>query len=154
MTQDTQYIGDKLQALVKTKELKQYSLAKEMGITFTHFSKKVGNKDNFSPDQIKKAAAFLGVKSSFLYDEARVYNIGDEIPPDAIAQPATESADSANAFFDLIAHRVRAETKHETELMRETLARMEAMMKEQFAALSTKVEALSDENAGDHDPDN
>ena len=82
-----QYIGEKIQELLKEKDLKQQALAKEMNYRPQHLSKKIGLKLSFSEQKVLIAAKFLGVTPEYLRNESMPYFQGQPIPEDAIVKP-------------------------------------------------------------------
>lgn len=130
------HISIKIQNLLKTKDLKQKALAKAMEIGERHLSKKIGWEMDFSQPQIVAAAAFLGVTESFLKDESRPFNLGDEIPSDAVAEIAQEPAgpepppDPSDAAT-ILARTQEAMVSKVPDMVRDIVrAEMEKMMEE------------------------
>lgn len=133
-----QYIGIKIQNLLKHKDLKQQALATLLGIGPQHLSKKIGEQSKFSSSQVVIAAKFLGVTPDYLKDEKRPFNEGDEIPPDAIAQPTpitttTDLADLARMMERQVADIAKSENdriKNEVEVLKESNKQLAQMLRD------------------------
>lgn len=81
-----QHISEKIQNLLEAKRLNQYDLATATSYDWRHLSRKLGERKSWSLQKTRLAAEFLGVTAEFLRNESQVFNIGDEIPIEAIAR--------------------------------------------------------------------
>ena len=162
-----QHISDKIQSLLKSKDLKQQALAKAMDYEPHHLSKKFRLKSAIPPNKLSIAATFLGVTETYLRDTTRPFHPGDEIPPDAIATPPTpihsttpsDLAEMVRIFERQAADIARSDNermKIEIASLRQSDKEMAQVMKEalgKLAYIAEIVRELKDERDGGHDPD-
>lgn len=149
-----QYIGLKIQLLLKHKDLKQQALATLLGIGPQHLSKKIGEEAKFSSSQVVTAAKFLGVTPEYLKDEKRPFNEGDEIPPDALAKTAVQDVRDTDPLR-LISQLIQNEAQRQVEfrMIQEEMEKMHHELKAKIERVDQKLTKLSDEADGNHDPD-
>lgn len=160
-----QYIGEKIQELLKEKDLKQQALAREMNYRPQHLSKKIGLKLSFSEQKVLIAAKFLGVTPEYLRDESRPYYQGDKIPADAIMQPPTAQerqgdSDAITKLFILAEREMEYRTASNAKINPDAMIAAQEELAQEMRVLSTELRLLREEMArsreedgGNHDAD-